>query len=461
MHASDDEITLQELYLIFRSGLPWILAVAAAVAAATFLVMWSRPHRYEATATAQVNPLTITSPNGTANQLDIGVVTAIGFGAYERIALSAPVLQATIRTAPSAAEGLTPTSLARDVSVHDASGGHRPLVVTHTVELKGPSQATALANAWAGVTVDHVRAMLAANVKDVTSKLNDHLDSLRGALDRAQADWQSFEKTDDRSSIRAELSSLDGQTTSLQNRLRAIDRSIARSRAADQMTRSVVQARADGHPADVRTQLRALGDAGAIDPAQADALSNAIASLPNGVSAADQDVATLLARTQLQQDARALAADVAERQTAATQLASFSKTQADLRAELSSLDLRASQLQSDLGQAKQAFDSVYQVSPEAMAVADLVPAMASTVAPASEPLEPIPHHTVTATAVAFVLAFFAMVLAVFLRAAVIEQPDDARGGAAPLDTQGTSFDPHPRSASGAEVREPVRPAPAD
>ena len=442
MNDYQDEISLRELYLIFKGGLRWIVGVSLVVAALAFVVKIVQPHTFETSANVQVSPLQLTKQVGSA--IDLSSVMQVDFETYKSIATSQPVLAAALKAVPSAPKDLTPQALSEKVSV-DQVGKGTPLVVNQAVTLTDGALAAKVANAWAQASADAVRASVTKSVEDVTSKLSAQQATLLDALNKAEAQWAAFQKIDDRSTLKAQLASLDSQTTSAQTSILELDRNIASAKAQQQMLESIVQARQQGNPADVQTQLRALSDSGVLTQDQRDALANALGSLPGGSGLANQDVATLVARSQLQQSAHDLAGYVAERQTVESQLKTFGQQASDLRSKLADLTQKANDLQRTLDQATTSYNDIAQAAPTTDAVAKLVPAMVNVLNTASVPIKPQPRHTVVTTAVALVLAFFVMVLFVFLRAAV--SPESEPGG-----REGGSQGPSGGSARGTGTR---------
>ena len=429
MNDYQDEISLRELYLIFKGGLGWIVGVSIVVAALAFVVKIAQPHTYETSANVQVSPLQLTKAAGST--LDLSSVTQVDFETYKAIATSQPVLAATLKAVPSAPKDLTPQALSAKVSISQVGKG-TPLVVNQAVTLTDGKLAAQIANAWAKASADAVRASVSKNVQDVASKLSGQQAALLDALNSAESKWAAFQKMDDRSTLQAQLSSLDNETTSAQAKVLSLDRNIASAKAEQQMLESIVQARQQGNPADVQTQLQALADGGVLSNSQRSALANAVSSLPDGAGLASQDVATVVARAQLQQSAQNLAGYVAERQTLQTQLQAFGQQATDLRSKLADLNQQANDLQRALNQATSSYNDIAQAAPTTDAIAKLVPAMVNVLNTASVPIKPQPRHTVVTTAVALVLAFFVMVLFVFLRAAVSpESEPGGRGGSTP------------------------------
>jgi uncharacterized protein involved in exopolysaccharide biosynthesis len=456
-----DEISLRELYLIFKGGLRWILGASVAVAVIAFAVMHLQPQRYQATATVRVAPLQVqgqTLQNGQIQQdmIDVNSVTQIGFDAYRTVALSHGVLSSAVKATPATAPDYGPKQLAENATVTKVSGGGSdPLIVSQEVTATSPERAAALANAWAQASADAARASIGNALGGVRTTMNAQLGSLSAALDRAEAQWASFQKQDERSSLQAQLDSLNTRTTTAQEKLDELDRNIATSKAQQALLQAVVDARSLGKPAALAAQMQALSDQGVLSPALAQQLSAAIASVPSTVGASGQDLATLVARAQLQQQTADLAGYVAERATVGQQLDGFSKQASELRTTLATQQQTAQRLQRQLDSATQAYDKVSQTAPLIDIADKLVPSMAGVFNAASVPEQPVSRRSAVVTVVAFVLTFFAMVLFVFLRAAVAEDPTTEhppRGGTSPDAPRATiePSTPQPSRTAGAQ-----------
>lgn len=446
MNEPQDEISLRELYLIFKGGLPWIVGVSLAVAVVAFAAVHFRPHRYQATATVRVAPLKLEAQTQQAQQnaqtqtpiVDVNSITQMGFDAYRTIALSNATLATTLKAAQAAAPNATIKQLTKAVSLGKVSGNaNQPLIVSQTVTWSQPAVAAALANAWAQASATAARTSVSGAVGSVRATMDAQLTALSNALDTAESNWTGFQKQDDRTAVQAQLQALDQRTAAAQTRLDELDREIATTQARQSMLRSIVTARSQGTPADLKAQLQALVTEGALEPKLAGQLSEALASVPGGASAARQDLPTVVARAQLQQDAASLAGDAAERKVVEQQLSSFSKESASLQGKLATEQQTAQRLQRQVTAATQAYDQVASTAPLLDTADKLVPSMASVFSPASSPQEPLSRRTGVVTAVAFVLAFFVMTLLAFLRAAVAQEPgaSDEAGGPDPEGAQ--------------------------
>lgn len=429
MGEPQDEISLRELYLILKRGMRWILVGAIGAAVLAFVVVQLQPRQYQATATVRISPLQVqgqTLQNGQLQQdlIDINSVTQIGFDAYRTIALSHGTLQNAIRSTTSLPSGYGAKQLAEAVSLTKVSGGGSdPLIVAHEVAAVSPQRAADLANAWANASADAVRASIGKTLGGVRATMSDQVASMARALSQAEAQWASFQKHDQRSSLKAQLDALDSRTTTAQQTLDELDRNIATAKAQQSLLQSVIDARVQGKSADLSEQMQALTNQGVLSTNLAQQLADALALVPGNPAVANQDLATLVARAQLQQQTADLAGYAAERQTVSQQLNGFSTQASDLRDQLATQQQTAQQLQRELDTAQSAYDKVSQTAPLIDVADKLVPSMAGVFNTASVPERPRSRHTTIVTLVAMALAFLAMVLVIFLRAAVAEEPD--------------------------------------
>ena len=203
--ADPDEISLRDLYLIFRRGLPLVLGVALLAALAAFAWVALRPDVFEAEAT-----VTSTPPSVRMRQDASLIVVPEGDGAPSALALDTPRghTGATYRTI---AEGRSVFDATIDRLVSDgtpapmreeleaaaelevAAEGQTPLIVAHRVRWDDAQLAATYANAWAQTTVEQARDALLADVEqmlDVTLAVRDErlaqvqaLESSLAALD--------------------------------------------------------------------------------------------------------------------------------------------------------------------------------------------------------------------------------------------------------------------------------------
>lgn len=78
--SQSDEISLRELYLVFKRGLLLISAIAAVAGLVAFAVMSFRPNTYEAESTVLINPSPVRA-QGPGN-LSFNLANSIAYEAY-------------------------------------------------------------------------------------------------------------------------------------------------------------------------------------------------------------------------------------------------------------------------------------------------------------------------------------------------------------------------------------------
>lgn len=406
----------------------WILAVSLAAGALTFLVFQLRPVRYGATATVRIRPLVKAAGGNAQGQasaqdlLGLAGAVPIGFDAYRALALSPSTLKATLARLPDPPAGLGPDTLARHLSLAKVSGGGAtPLLLRQSVADRDPRLAAALANAWARASTAAVSASIAGELADLHKALASKVVTASDAVDAAQATWSAFQSNDRRSSLRAQLSALDTRIAAAQQRLDALQRDIAAAKGSQRLVQAVLQARRQGGSADLTSQVGALASAGVIDPTLAADLTRALAAAPGGRAQSPQDAATVVARTRLQRQAAALAGYVAERTTTQKQLASFVKTQAQLRSELAGEQSDAARLQRQLDAATAAYQRIASLTPLVDAAGTLAGDTATVLAQASVPARAPGRRTLSALVAALTAGLLALLTGVLLRAALAGQ----------------------------------------
>jgi uncharacterized protein involved in exopolysaccharide biosynthesis len=417
-----DEVSLRELYLTVRRGLPLIVVVTIVAAAAAFLVVGLRPVRYRAEAVVRV---TVPQLGGGSLPVD----TTIGFDTYRRVAMSATVLNDALSRLDDTALDLRALRSAGSVErVNEGNGS--ALVAAMGVTLPSAVRAAAAANAWAAAASDAIRASLKANIEGVRASVENDLSQRGEALTQAEAGWEAFTATDERDALNAQLRGLDTRRLADEQRIDDLDRQIAATRARQEITTAIVAARQGGSPAPVEQQLQALQQADVLDEASASALASAVALTPDA-RVAGADLATVVARVRLQDDAATLAANSAERQAITARIAGL-QTEADrLRKRLAALGSKASAAQRELENARTAYQQLEPLAPQLAALLGLAQASPSILDAATPPPRPLGRGRAPITAAAAAVAFFLMLFLVLARVAIAE-PRDAH--AAPRAT---------------------------
>lgn len=228
----DDEISLRDLYLILRRGLPLIIGVALLAGIIAFVVSTLLPAVYEAQATVLVTPPPV-QVQGPEN-LGFNPSSDVSFETYETLAYSLPVLEATLAQISEAE--MTPVEFRGAGEVEKLIGPERPdqavpLSVTHTVRNTNPALAAALADAWAQSTLETVRESLLASLSPVSATTDAQIAQLQTELQDIESRYQAFQAQDKGSLLSAQLTSITEQITTGNTRLNELERQIATTEA--------------------------------------------------------------------------------------------------------------------------------------------------------------------------------------------------------------------------------------
>ncbi len=203
-----DEVSLRELYLTFRAGLPLIVVAALVAGAAVLIYMLSQPPRYEASAVVQVLPTTITPAAGSATTLtppvgiDLETYKAASDAAFREVA-GDPGLDKN-----PAAHGLmlTPTPAAQLMS-------RGQQVVRHSARKRLATEAAEAANAWADETVVQLRRVMSQPFQVAIAAAQEEMLRREAEFDAASATWSNFLARDERPELRASLAATGAEDT--------------------------------------------------------------------------------------------------------------------------------------------------------------------------------------------------------------------------------------------------------
>lgn len=229
-----DEVSLRDLYLTFRAGLPLIVLVTLVVGVAVALFVLSRPRVYEATAVVHVLPSTV-SP-AAASTVTLTTPVGVDLETYRQTALAREVLDAIEIDLPledlAARLELSPTPAAQ------LSRGQQ--VVAHTVTLRDATKVAPVANSWAEATVDELRRVLSLPLDTAIAAAAAEMGRRAAEFDAASAAWADFLARDERPALRARLAAAEGtqDTTVVREALAALEAeagAIQRDMAAAQL----------------------------------------------------------------------------------------------------------------------------------------------------------------------------------------------------------------------------------
>lgn len=417
VYDDPDEISLRELYLTLRRGLPLVIVVTLVAAALGFLFASLGGKRYMASAVVQVTPLAFRSEAPGA--LDLSNATTITFEAYQAQAFSPTALAAAATAYGADAPDID--TLRRVLRLERLSGANsETLTVRH--EVLDPNAATAaeVANAWAEATRDAAESTVANALANVAAGVDAQQEAAKTALDEAEAAWEGFQRDDARTDLRTRLLSIGTRDSESRQRLDELARLSATASAEQELLAAIVSSADTGNPADLTTLLQALEANGALDPAIHDDLVQGLSSIGLSDASAGVSLTYAIAQTRLQQQTTALAGYVAERAAIESQLAEQEATSTELRTQLAQLERTASELQRSLTTAQAAFDSVAALGPQVTTITKLSAAAAHVLDEAVPPSRPQPRGRITATIAAAAAGLVLAVFLVFLRAAIAE-----------------------------------------
>lgn len=432
----NDDISLRELYLILKRGLPLIIALVAVAGLLAFAVMSFMPNIYEAESTTLITPLPV-QLQGPSN-LVFNVLNDIPFEAYETLANSHSVLDAALSRLPQA--GLSANELRRQGRLVRLLGPQRPdqavpLSVKHVVQHSDPELAMALADAWAESTLETARNVLLAGLNPVAAATSTELTRAAAMLEAIEVRWRAFREQDDGEQLTSLLSGTTRQLTEGEVRLAELERQIAATEAKQVLLRDRLSGLGPV-TFDLLPQL-AIAEA---EQAGLSLLRAQLEALPEAPDAQlYQQTIAILDLTEYQRTGLTLAASLAERDALLSQQQRLQAHAIELRMEMAALDEQRNMLERELSNARAAHNNVIGLRPTIDYVTELAPTKARLLSQASLPSEPVGPRRLLTTALAVVIAGMLAVVFVFLRQAVSPPSVAAKGEvaaeAAPLGAQ--------------------------
>jgi uncharacterized protein involved in exopolysaccharide biosynthesis len=193
-----DDISVRELYLTLRRGLPLIVVAALFTAGIALVYQGTRPTQYRASATSllTVPPVQIDG-GGSINVQPNGVVT---FETYRALALSRPVLETALAAVdrPGIGIGTLRRQATLDALIEpDTRQQITTLSVVHEVGSDQADTSAALAQAWVEATLATVRATLIEDLAPIAASSDAERTLLSERLDLAEAALERFSADDD------------------------------------------------------------------------------------------------------------------------------------------------------------------------------------------------------------------------------------------------------------------------
>lgn len=358
-------MSLRELYLVWRAGLPLIIAATLVFALGALAFKLYQGRTYTAEAVVQVVRPRVSNQPGTG--LEVNVASVVDAGTYRAIAENERTLAAT-------ADAIQMPQFTEFGSLEVVAGpgplSGDAMTLTHRVTVDvdaGAETAASVANAWAEETVTAVRQLITAPLETAGERVAVDVAAREQAYQEASEAWAQFLGVDEREELRRRLEAL------------------------------------------VDLDAERLARLGQVE-AEAAAVSARISSGAGETSEA-----------QLRSD---LAALQAEAQHLRSELEQSSERGDALRARLGELELQAAELQRRVSAASLSYFRAAPAATELALQRELAAGSVSMAIPASTPLAPDGRNLVsTVIGVALVGALLGT-LVVFLRAAV-RAPDPA------------------------------------
>ena len=434
--SRNDEISLRELYLILKRGLPLVIVLAAVAGLLAFAVMSFRPNLYEAESTVLITPSPVQPQR--PGSLTLSLPDISSFEVYQALANSRSVLDAAVSRVSQA--GISADELRRQGRLVRLLGPQRPdqvapLSVTHVVQHSDPELAVVLADAWAESALEAVRNVLLAGLSPVAVATSTELTRAAAALEAIEVRWRTFQGQDDGEQLTSLLSGTTLQLAEGEARLAELERQIAATEAKQALLRDRLS---DLGPVtfDLLPQL-AIAEA---EQAGLSLLRAQLEALPEAPDAQlyHQTIA-ILDLTEYQRTGLTLAASLAERDALLSQQQRLQAHAIELRQEMAALNEQRSRLERELSTARGAYSDAVAIQPIISYVTELAPTNARLLSQASLPSEPVGPRRLLTTVLAVVIAGMLAVVFVFLRQAVSPPSVAAKGEvaaeAAPLGAQ--------------------------
>ncbi len=371
----EDEVSLRELYLIFRRGLPWILGAALLAGTLMFVLTLRHVSVFEASATVLVSPLPVESTGAESEgveeaQLTLGWGGAVPFEVYNALASSQEVLENAVSRASDANVDAAQLGAAGRVGERtrpNRADDSTPLVFAHVVSHPNPDAAAALANAWATSTTQAVHRVRRASLAEIEEAARVEAERLGDSLQTAETQWQDFQAQNRSSLAAARAQGLTTELVAGETQLRSLAREVDASRAKLETLRAQRQTNTPSSVADV------------------------------------------------QREEITLAGLLAERESLEAQLQQIEET---LAQPTSSGATQESQLRRAVEQARAAFMSVSEAQTRAAYLREIVPTTAQVLDRAQVPAAPLDAPGFSRVILAAFAGALLATLLIFLRAAV-------------------------------------------
>jgi uncharacterized protein involved in exopolysaccharide biosynthesis len=415
----NDEISLRDLYLILRRGLPLIVGVAVLAAAVTLVVLNLRSERYQAETTVLVNPTPVTV-QGTSN-LVLEQRNHISWETYETIAFSRAVLEDTVSRLGdgelSVGQILGSGKLTKLVGPQQPTQV-APLTISHAFVHYDPELAAAAADAWATATLETVRASTLASLETVRNATTQQMTSLEEQLASLEERWVAFQSEDESALVAARLAGLAERFPLTESALETVERDLAATVGMSQALGAVEApgSRVGPASADPDAALALLGGRGALP---AETIAQLVAMLEQS-GAADADLVTMVRQVELQRLTAEHAGLIAEHEATQAQLERMRESGQQLRERQAALVIERDKLEQQLTVARSAHADLSRLEPVIDYILQLAPTNSRILNPASVPSSPVGPRRMLVTVLAGLVGAMLGLLYVFLSAAVAE-----------------------------------------
>lgn len=419
-----DEVSLRDLYLIFRQGFVLIVVVALLAGAAAFLYASIQPDRFEAQATVLVTP----TPERRVDDAGSAIIqrTNVNYATYESLAFSQRVLDRTARAAGIPADELENFTERLELSnLVDGQSGSSQLIIGHSAAADSATEAAEIANIWSRTTIEAVTNTMQAILEPIVENNTATVDELAGNLAALEEEWRVFQDRNHAALLEAELASFTSRNTAAGERLDSIERDLAANRARQQALAEALSAvgaqLGSAIEADGDTMAELLESRSLLTP-------QAAAELRAFMQTAGTDVqlVQLLLGLELQALLGEAAALNANREATISQQAEYAAAAAERRAEIAALTQERTELERRLRIAENVYTNALDLEPILSYVSDVLASNVRMLDEAAEPVQPASGGRLLITVIAAVVGGLLATVFVFLRAAVMPEPEEAR-----------------------------------
>ncbi|MEX2541160.1 MAG: Wzz/FepE/Etk N-terminal domain-containing protein, partial [Trueperaceae bacterium] len=400
---ASDEISLRDLYLIVRRGMPLIAVVALLAGVTALLFVTIRGPNYQAETTVHISPTPVRVEGSEIERnLVLDVRNDVSWETYQTIAFSRTVLEDTLARLNDGDLNEADLTINRLRSIGDLeqlvgpdrSGAVAPMTIAHRIVGANPIEAARVANAWAEVTVETVQASLLSSLEAVRQATDSQLGSLEERLALAEDRWAEFQARDETGLLESRLAGLTERVPLAEGRLEEIERELAAARGARQAL-SQLQASSSGAAGADADGTVALLDAYEILPPET--IGELTALLQRGT---EDDLVSLIRQVELQRLTGEMAGLMAQRNATESQFERLRAQAEELRGRHAQLAIERDRLRQQLDSAQTARAELAALEPVLAYVSQLAPTNSRVLNPASVPTEPVGPHRLLVTTLA-------------------------------------------------------------